>query len=114
MKKLLLLFCLSFANQNNAQITFEKNYQGKAVYTSYNINQSPEVINTIDTGYYLFTWNGEDTDFLLKHWLSVSQLNKQGQVLWNKNSDSYTEDENNGNGGGFEGGVLQFPDTGFV
>ncbi len=113
-KVFFLILFIASAHYCNSQITFEKNYKSKEVFTSYNINQSPEIINTNDTGYYLFTWNGEDTDFLLKHWIGLTRLNKRGEVLWNKSSDSYTENIDNGSGSGWEGGVLQYPDTGFV
>lgn len=96
----------------NSQVTFEKNYQSKVIFTSYNVSQAPYILNTRDSGYYLFTWNGEDTNLLLGHWLGVTRLNKMGAVLWNKYSDNYSTLFDFGYGG--LGGVVQYPDSSFV
>lgn len=107
-----LFYFLYTPTSSLGQVTFEKYYRAKEVFTSYNISQAPYVLNTSDSGYYLFTWNGEDTDHLLQHWLSTTRLNKKGEVLWSKNSDSYATYEDFGYGGLV--GTVRYLDSSFV
>src|ERR1700722_8014464 len=84
LKKLfVLLFCFILSKHDYAQVTFEKNYINKGFANSNTIFQSPQILNACDSGYYLFTWNGDSSNkFTNNLWLSISRINKKGQLMW--------------------------------
>jgi len=110
-KGLVLLLLIVAVNTTYSQITFEKNYLTQGYANSITINQSPAILNASDSGFYLFTWNG-DSSKEYNHWLGVSRISKTGDLLWNKNSNNYTTLENYGIVG--LGGVIQYTDSSFV
>jgi len=110
MKSIALLFFIFSPVLGTSQVTFQKNYLTQGVYNSTTTTQTPAILNESDSGYYLFAWNGNNT--INSHWLSISRINKNGELLWNKNSDNYLGIYNFGFGG--LGGAVQYPDSSFV
>ncbi|HTB32226.1 MAG TPA: T9SS type A sorting domain-containing protein [Bacteroidia bacterium] len=110
-KGFLLFYFFSITLCANAQVTFEKNYLTKGFFNSITVNQWPAILNASDSGYYLFTWNG-DSSKENNHWLGISKVNKKGELLWNKNSDNYTVQDDYGCVG--LGGVIQYSDSSFA
>ena len=108
--RIFFLFLILFPFRSISQVTFQKNYLTEGVYNSTTTTQTPAVLNASDSGYYLFAWNGDNA--IDNHWLSISRINKNGKLLWNKNSDNYIGIYNMGFGG--LGGAIQYSDSSFV
>ncbi|HTA27218.1 MAG TPA: hypothetical protein VK809_05485, partial [Bacteroidia bacterium] len=85
-KVFFLALSIVIVNVCFAQITFEKNYYIDRYYYA---NQSPSVLNTIDSGYMVASYSG-DSAFPDHFVVSISRLDKHGSLLWNKLSDPYT------------------------
>jgi hypothetical protein len=106
MKKIILIsFYLVVINLCDAQVTFEKNYYFDG-YEAYNI--SPAILNTSDSGYTMVSFSG-DSNASNNFLISITRLNKQGKVLWNKNSDPYTIHSDAG-----LGQIVQYTDSSLV
>lgn len=85
-----MIFPIFLINYSYAQVTFEKNYYKNYYLNGHeNNNITPAIINTIDSGYFIISVGG-DTDASNNCITSVCRLNKQGNILWSKNSDPYT------------------------
>ena len=88
-----------------SQEVFEKNYYLDNC-EPYNI--SPGILNTIDHGFYVLSFSG-DTNASNNFFINISRLNKNGDVLWNKNSDRFTINADEG-----FAGIVQYPDSSLV
>src|SRR6185312_9596104 len=92
MKKLLttVIVFLTVLQFSLGQVTFEKYYG----YGGFNpqSNTAPVLINSKDSGYFLFSWNADSGSSTVSNfWLALSRLDKDGKIVWSKTSDKYTE-----------------------
>jgi Secretion system C-terminal sorting domain len=104
-KWIFLMFFIVAANACSSQVTFEKNYYFDNCVGA---NISPGAVNTKDSGYMVITFN-QDSNVANNFFISLTRLNKQGDVVWNKNSDLFTEHYD------YDlGDLLQYPDSSLV